>query len=142
MTLLELLLVLTIIGISAVLFPMAIDRALPSRRVQTAADEVAGVVRETVLASRRRGDVAQLAAANGGGLALSWRDRDGEVATIGPRVPVELHRDTGGAQLVLFPDGSSSGGSIEIAQGIYHVSVQISGLTGRVLVEPVRRLSP
>jgi hypothetical protein len=50
-------------------------------------------------------------------------------------------RDTNGQalrELVMFPDGSTAGGTFEVVSGVHRASVRVSAITGRAFIESKR----
>lgn len=141
-TLLELMVVMAILVMVATLLPMALDRALPARRVATAAERVVSMVREVRGASMLSGRPVRLAmldhvllaqdaataAAVGRPMSLpssttvSLTDLDGRAATA----------------LVVYPDGSAQAVRFDVADGGHQKTVLVSALTGRASLVPGR----
>ena len=134
-TLLELMVVLAILVMVAALFPVALDRALPGRRVSAAAQQLASVVREAQADSVFSGRPVTLrlqehrlaveeatASARSAPLpqsvALSMSDQDGRPLTA----------------LILYPDGSTQGALLEVDDTNHREVVHVSAVTGRVSV--------
>jgi len=119
----ELMVVLAILVLVAAAFPLAIDRTLPSRRVNVGAERIRAQIRTLEDRSIATGEPVRTRASEFTKLLAS--------ATHVSVVDLE------GAPLdalVLLPDGSSSGARVLIADGRYHSFVRVSALTGRVVV--------
>lgn len=139
-TLVELLVVLAILGLLASALPLALNRALPARRVAVAAEEIASAVREAHTLALAQGatvivrvqDGALVVSAQAAGSA-----RRPVRAALRPSTSVALTDREGRPlpALVLYPDGSSMGARFAIVDGARRASVSVSELTGRVWVE-------
>jgi general secretion pathway protein H len=134
-TLLELMVVMAILVMVATLLPMAFDRALPGRRVDTTAERVVSMVREARGSSMLSGrpirlqlqehDLVARDAATSAAIgkpvsfpsstAVSLMDLDGRV------VPA----------LVVYPDGSAQAVRFNVEDSGHQQAVLISALTGR-----------
>jgi general secretion pathway protein H len=111
-TLAELLVVLAILSIVAALLPWTLSRALPQRRLDAAAEILVTELRLAHAKAAMTGQPLEFQVANA-------TDRHGR-----PR-----------SSLVLYPDGSASGGRIELRDGANRRVVVVSELTGRVWIE-------
>jgi general secretion pathway protein H len=140
-TLIELLVVLAILVMAAALFPLALNRALPGRRVSTTADRVVAALNEAEAESTAIGRPVTVSLVEGqleataenahplrrplrfpGSIKVALTDLDGETATA----------------LTVFPDGSAQGGHFVIESGAHRSLVAVSGLTGRIAVRRER----
>jgi general secretion pathway protein H len=134
-TLLELLVVLAILVMAAALFPLALNRALPARRVSTTVDRLVAAVHEAQAESVTRGLPVTLTLV-GDGLEASAKSARALLRPVkfSESVHVDLRDGNGQAatSLTVFPDGSAQGGQYQIAAGEHLSLVQVSGLTGRV----------
>lgn len=140
-TLIELLVVLAILVMAAALFPLALNRALPGRRVSTTADRVVAALNDAEAESAATGRVVTVSLVEGrleatadnshpvmrpirfpGSVKVALTDMDGETTTA----------------LTVFPDGSAQGGHFAIESGADRSLVAVSGLTGRIAVRRER----
>jgi len=137
-TLLELLVVLAILVMAAALFPLALNRALPARRVTTTADHLIAAVRNAQAVSTASGRPAILTI-NAEGLSVGARDAGQARArwSFPASVRVTLTDAGGGAAsaLTVFPDGSAQAMRFDVQAGAHETVVTLSGLTGRLFVE-------
>ena len=137
-TLMELLVVLTILGIALVLSAPALTRSLPSLELRTEAREAAGVLRgaralaighnqEVVVAIDREQRFLTVE----GKPALQFSHR----ITI-PFPAKEPHQPGSGItfEIRFFPDGTSSGGLLTLALGEREKHVAVDWLTGAVSI--------
>ena len=136
-TLVELLIVITlVVAISAFLAPMMLPS--PARVLQHAAGDVATALRET----RREARAKQMR------MRFSIDTADGRYGTLGMpttrALPQDvrarlttaeslLSGDTAGG-IDFFPDGSSSGGRIELSASDIGLQVDVEWLTGRIRI--------
>lgn len=135
-TLLELMVVMAILVLVAMLFPVALDRALPGRRASTTAERLASTVREAqgssllsgrpiVLTVRGHGLVTQDEATSAPiGRALTFPASTGIALTDleGRAVPA----------LVVYPDGSAQAVRFDVDDGGHRRAVLVSAVSGRV----------
>ena len=134
-TLLELLVVLAILVMAAALFPLALNRALPARRVTTTADHLIAAVRNAQAASTASGRPVTLTI-NAEGLSGAGQAR--ARCSFPASVRVTLTDAGGGAApsaLTVFPDGSAQAMRFDVQAGAHETVVTLSGLTGRLFVE-------
>ncbi len=137
-TLVELLVVLTVIGLIIALAPMAMNRAMPSLELRTTTRELAAALRNTRSTAIR--DNREMA------LTLDVDDswyrldgRDGE-QTINPEIELKLltatieAEDESVGRIRFFPDGTSTGGQITLARGGDTYYILVDWLSGRVQI--------
>jgi general secretion pathway protein H len=131
-TLLELLVVLAIMGLLAATLPLALNRALPGRRVAVTADRIVSALRDAQLESRIAGSRIVLEVRSGQGLT-----REGHVIVPAPS-PLELSAvaPLGAAleNLVVYPDGSLTAARVLVRDGSREKRIRITAL-GRVAAE-------
>jgi general secretion pathway protein H len=135
-TLLELIVVLAIIGLVLALIPGFMLRSQPGLDVEVAARALADGLRQTrsqaMVGNREQVfslDVEQRLFRAGRGQPLKQLDRQVELhllTTAGELTGAEL------GQIRFFPDGSSTGGAIDLAQGEQRSRVSVDWLTGQV----------
>jgi general secretion pathway protein H len=138
-TLIELVVVMAIIGLVLMLVPGLMLRSQPGLDVDVAARALADGLRRTrsqAMVSNREQvfalDVEQRLFRAGRDHPLKQLDR-----------AIELHLYTAAAELVdgdsgrirFFPDGSSSGGAIDLRLADQHSRVSVDWLTGQVEIE-------
>lgn len=137
-TLLELMVVIAILVMIATLFPMALDRALPGRRVSAGCEQLVSTIHEAEGSSLVSGKPLTLALQDH---QLTTRDPSTGVS-LGHALPfaaaTHIHlTDQAGrplSGLMLYPDGSAQAGRFELEDGGHRAAVAISPLTGRVSI--------
>lgn len=123
MTLIELLTVLAILAMLAGLFPLAIQRMIPARRLAAATQSLTLQLRELQSQSAASGRPLQL--------TLENAQRTGIAVTL------KADSQSQPSQVVtMYPDGTSSGGAFELRSGSHTASVIVSHLTGQVRRAP------
>jgi general secretion pathway protein H len=130
-TLVELLVVLAILTLVATLFPLALNRALPERRLEAQTQALVTEVEFAKMSSAMSGTAVELFV-DATGHSSRTSPSPAETAT-GSRITDRHGRPR--ASLVLYPDGSASGGRVELSEGANRRVVVVSELTGRVWVE-------
>jgi hypothetical protein len=104
---------------------VALNRALPGRRNQLTAERLVGVVRDASAASVASGKPVRVelqTLAFPASTQVSLRDANGQALR----------------ELVMFPDGSTAGGTFEVVSGAHRASVRVSAITGRAFIESKR----
>ena len=128
-TLIELLVVMTILVLMASMFPLALNRTLPNRRVAAAVDNTWSALRYAQSLSAVTGrEVHVRLHANQIEIESSrrvWKLTAGVAIVANPG---ESPREV----LTFFPDGSSDGAIIEVASGTRTRGLRVSALTGRI----------
>lgn len=120
-TLLELLVVLSIMVIAVAAFPIALNRALPGSRVHAAIEHVEAAVRRTEIRS----------------IALDQPQRL-SVAELTLQVATSTHLKATGPDgeslraLVTYPDGSTNGARFVVSDGSDRATVIVGEITGRI----------
>lgn len=134
-TLLEMLLVLSLVAIATTLAAMAVSGGLDGMRLRTAAKEIAGQLRYTraqAIASGLPQNFTLDPAAHG------WRAPNGRHGAIPASLGI---RFTGARQaqaregeggILFFPDGASTGGRVQLQAGNAAWRVDVAWLTGEV----------
>lgn len=137
-TLVELLVVLTILGILLTLAPAALNRVLPGLQLKSAAREVAATLREARgQAIRDNLAVAVVVDTETGRYGLADRQ---EVKTLDEAIAVTLHTavseriDDARGRIRFYPDGTATGGGVTLRRGSRSYDVLVDWLTGRVQV--------
>lgn len=133
-SLVELLVVVAILTMIAAVFPLALDRLLPQRRITAAAEALFVHLRQAQSAAISRGKAVRIVA----GLdhytleypvGQSTRvDLTADLSLVLTREPQQQPV----ADIVFFSDGSSTGGSFTLSDGTRQASVTTSRLTGRI----------
>lgn len=130
-TLLELLVVLGILLLMACAWPLAAPHLFPTQQLRNAAQQLAADVRSARMSARLTGERQTLELApTGAGYQVGTQAHDlprGLTVQLYPAVP-----EGSVANLTLFPDGSSSGGHLELTLNGRHATVSIATVTGRV----------
>jgi hypothetical protein len=117
--------VLAILVMTATLFPLALDHALPARRVKVAAEHLRAALVAAQIQSIYSGHPVQVSL--------------GELQPSTPHsVHLRLTSLDGGVidTLIFFPDGSSSGARCTLTEGTHESTVSVSAVTGHLSVEP------
>ena len=129
-TLLELLVVLTILVLLAGAWPLAAPHLFPTQQLRNEAQLLVGQLRIARTTARVTGNVQNMEIPGSG---TAYR-----VAAQTHDLPsgLSLHlRDTvtraSSNTLMFFPDGSSTGGTLDIARTNRAISIRVSHLTGR-----------
>lgn len=133
-TLIELMVVLTIVVLTVGAIPYAFNRALPSRRVAMAADALVSDVRWLQLQAAASGRPTRIVVLDG-----RYRIDAGEAATqpevrLASSTMVTLHAsedDRVIRELIVHPDGSSSAGWFELSDSGRSERVDVAMLDGR-----------
>ena len=137
-TLLELLLVLVLLGVSSLIALPAVDKGLKAREARQAALGLAAIARELSSRARSEGVPQQLVLNLTNNSYLASRDREiylpSEMkfsAVDGGETPEPEIR-----QFLFFPNGSNLGGKIDLAAGQSSLtySVRLHPLTGKIEV--------
>jgi general secretion pathway protein H len=134
-TLLELLIVLAILTLLVAAMPLAMDQVFPRQRLRVIAQDLAVTLRD--LRSRAvdtQSETTFQLAPDGGG----WRSDTEPATTRWPTfITATLTSSTALAQseIRFFPDGSSSGGVLNLALNDRQERVRVSALTGRIARE-------
>lgn len=123
-TLLELLVVLAIMVIAIAAFPLALDRALPGRRVHAATEHLEAAIRHGEIESIARDQPVRLS-----------------VSRLTSQFPASIHVEVtgpGGAPLralMTYPDGSTNGPHFVVSDGADRGTLTVSEITGRIDVD-------
>lgn len=134
-TLLELMVVMAILVLVATLLPMALDRALPGRRVDTVAERVVSMIREARSSSMLSGKPIKLALHEHNLLAQDAATATpiGRPLSLPASTTVSLS-DLDGHEalaLLMYPDGSAQAVRINVEDSGHQQAVLVSALTGR-----------
>jgi hypothetical protein len=130
--------VMAILVMIAAVFPFALDRAMPSRRVSTTAERLVATVQEAQSASLRSGRPVTVALKGHG-----WVTQDAATSATLAR-PLQLPASTEVsladlegrplAALTVYPDGSAQAAHFDIEDNGHHGRVVVSAVTGRVSI--------
>lgn len=134
-TLAELLVVLAILSLVATLLPWAMNRALPQRRLDAAAEDLVTELRLAQMKSTMAGRPFELLVADVGRYSSRELTAESQQGIGRGSARVTDRHGRPRASLVVFPDGSTSGGRIELGDGANRRVVVVSELTGRVWLE-------
>jgi general secretion pathway protein H len=130
-TLLELLVVLTILVLMASAWPLAAPRVFPTQRLRNEAQQLAAELRVARMTARLTGARQQLEiSATGTGYRIATESYD-----LPDGLTVHLRSDGSAGpanQVTLFPDGSSTGGSLDLELHERLTTVTVAPLTGHV----------
>jgi len=137
-TLVELLVVLTILGLLLALAPAAFNRVLPGLQLKTAARDVAATLREARgLAIRDNLEVVVVVDTEARRYGLAGRQKpmaldDGIGLTLHTAVSERI--DDARGRIRFYPDGTATGGGLTLQRGERSYDVLVDWLTGRVQV--------
>jgi general secretion pathway protein H len=134
-TLLELLVALAILVLLVAASPFAAPRVFPAQQLRNEGQRLIAALRSTRMVARFTGAPKTIEFLQGGS---SYRSQE-TARTMESGVRAQLYTDTPQArsdQLTFFPDGSSSGGRIDLALAGNSLSVRVGRFTGHAeLVE-------
>lgn len=133
-TLVEMMVVLTILALLAASLPLALNRFVPARRTVAAADALLADVRRMQSESASAGAPARLTL-TASGYRLDLGARVSREVTLPASTTVRLRardEDRPLRELVIYPDGTASPGRFEIADSGRRAAVEIGMLTGSV----------
>ena len=123
-TLVELMVVLAILLMMGAIFPFVLRRTLPHERVVSGSHRLKAAIHDAQLRSRSTGETSLL-----------------DVDALSKLLPEGTHLTLIGSDgtsltgLTVYPDGSVTAGRIEVSEGVQHLTVVTSALTGRVRIE-------
>ena len=123
-TLIELMVVLAILLMMGAIFPFVLRRTLPHERVASGSQRLRAAIHEAELRSQSTGqpgllDVDTLSKLLPEGTHLTLSSPDGAALSA----------------LTVYPDGSVTPGRIDVSEGVQHLTIVTSALTGRVRIE-------
>jgi general secretion pathway protein H len=133
-TLLELLVVIAIMALVSVAIPIALPHLMPRQQLRVDAEMLAATLREARARAVAFGQAQDLRYIRSERIVN--RDPDERVWQASRDVGVALRSASTqeSADIRFFPDGSSSGGTFELAMDARKVDIEVSPLTGRVRV--------
>ena len=139
-TLVELLVVLALMGLALTVASPLIANALPGTEMRAAARDVATSLRYArSLAISGNADVTFDVDVEARRFAVSQSPRAGsfpEDAEISLTTARSELSETGGGRIRFFPDGTSTGGGVEIVRDKRRFVITVDWLTGRVAISP------
>ena len=141
----EILVVLVIAGLLMTLAPPALNRAMPGAQLRATVDDLVTTLRNTRRQAVKQGIAAEVSVtADGRAVTLDGspiqRLPDGIAITIRThdhwQVPIQASVDThrSNTRLRFFPDGSTTGGAIELARSGRSYLIEVDWLLGRIRV--------
>lgn len=132
-TLIELLVVLAILVMVAGILPLALDHAMPARRVDGTARRVVAAIRDAEGDSITSGRAVRIEVVSGGTL-LRAGERSASLRD-GIRVVLSGPDGQQRSSLVVYPDGSATAALVSVTDGQHRRTVWVSGISGRVELE-------
>jgi general secretion pathway protein H len=126
---LELLVVLTILGLLLATVPTGLTASLPGLRLRAAAAGVADALREARRAAMAEGHERQIRFDPTGSAYRLVPEGTATALPAGTSLRLVGVRE---GQIGFFADGGSTGGAIELTLGSGHRTVKVDWLTGRV----------
>jgi len=134
-TLLELLVVLTIIVLIAASWPLASSRVFTTQRLRNETQRLAATIRAAQVTARFTGKPQYLSISQQGNsyqtAAAAWELPEGLSLRI-----LAGSADTTDERIQFSPDGSSSGGLLELAMHDHTASIRVLPATGRMELNP------
>ncbi len=139
-TLIELIVALAVVGVLLAVVPVAIDRAGESLGYRAAVQGVVASLRQARHAAMASGAPAAFfvaPAARRYGVEGQASETLSERLEVSATTAAALARDEGVQRIVFMPDGSSSGGSVQILRASGQgVRLRVDWLLGRITHEP------
>ena len=131
-TLLELLVVLTIMVLLAAAWPFAAPRLFPAQQLRNTAQSFVTDVRLTRLTARTTGKPQQINIDSSG---TSYTTTTGShLLRAGILMHIRGDQVSGSPHIELYPDGSTSGAIVDLVLPSRSLSIAVSPLTGRTQV--------
>ena len=136
-TLLEMLVVLTILGLAVLLAMPTLERSLPGLELRTEARDVASILREARARAIGRNEVLTMVVDR---QARIVRADGKQVAQLNPRIAIFTSMEalsssgTADEEIRFFPDGTSTGADVTLALGGRQKHVLVDWLTGAVSI--------
>lgn len=130
-TLIEVMVALAIMTLLAVSFPIALNRMMPARRVMVTADRLASDLRWCQGQATMSGASVRLLLSEGGyslqspGTARAVRVASSTTLRLSSSADADLR------ELIIYPDGTTSGGRFDIFDSGRTAAIDMSTLTGR-----------
>jgi general secretion pathway protein H len=133
-TLMELLVVLTILGLALLLATPALERSLPGLQLRTETRDVASALREArAQAIGRNEEVTMVIDRRGGKLQAGGK----QIIQLNRNIAIRMALPSSGAsddEIHFFPDGTSTGGQLTLVLGERQKHVLVDWLTGTVSI--------
>lgn len=134
--------VLTILVMCSALIPLSISRLLPGRRVAVTAERIKTAVMETQAQSVAVGQPLRVTVGEHAVIIGSLRTSvasqgEARILKLPTSTDVRMQFSDGQPQqsMIVYPDGATTGGQFEVMEGRRRLSVSVSALTGRVVIE-------
>lgn len=134
-TLVELMVVLTILALLAAAMPIALNRFMPARRTIAAADKLVADVRRMQSEAASTGLPARMTLTVSGYRLDTTGERGASEVTLPPSTTLRFRardEDRPLRELIIYPDGTASPGRFEIADSGRRAVVEVGMLTGSV----------
>ena len=139
-SLIELLIVLVIIGLSMAVIAPRLDQSLATIQLRASSRAVTAAARHAQnLAQKEQRDVLLLIDTAGRnfrtdrGTALRIRPADAKISVVGAESEKQSEHEIG---IRFFADGSSTGGAVELALRAQRVAIEVDWLTGITRIAP------
>lgn len=134
-TLVELMVVLTILALLAAAMPVALNRFIPARRTVAAADKLVADVRRMQSEAASSGSPARMTLTTSGYRLDALDGRAASEVALPASTTLRFRardEDRPLHELIVYPDGTASPGRFEIADSGRRAVVEIGMLTGSV----------
>jgi len=130
-TLLELLVVLTIIVLMACAWPLASSHVFVTQHLRNEIQQLAGAIRLAQMTARITGEAQELVISRA---ATAYHfGSDTHELPQGLTLQIRAGSEDGASgRFLLFPDGSASGGTLDLALRDHTVSLRMLPVTGRI----------
>ena len=134
-TLIELLVAMSILLLAVSMMPLALDRLLPARRVLITSRELSLALRQMRAEASQTGRPVRLSIEASAYSIHRPEQQEPKRVDIAPlTLSMKSTNGANARELVIFPDGTSSGAEIEVADADRRKRISIGLLTGRVTV--------
>ncbi len=139
LTLVELLVTLTIVGLVAAVTAPSLSGSLDAARLRAASHELVAAlrsVRHDAVSSRRESALVLDTASHD-----YWRAGEQRRLSVPEQTAISMtvaeseHPEPTQGRIRFFPDGSSTGGTIRLERSNVHIRIVVAWLTGRTTVE-------
>ena len=134
-TLLELLVVLTILVLIAAAWPLASSRVFAAQHLRNEAQRLAGAIRVAQMTARTTGVPQELTISQEGRAYQISSETHELTQGVTLRIRAES-QDTPHARFLLFPDGSASGAMLVISLQKHIATLRVLPVTGRLELSP------
>lgn len=126
-TLLELLVVLAIMVLLAGAWPFAAPRLFPTQQLRNESQKLIAALRSARMTARLTGTPQTIELLQGG----NGYQASSELHQLPTGVIARVHNDAVLQSMMFFPDGSSTGGVIDLQLSNRTVSIEVGKITGR-----------